>query len=107
MPRYEDDDNIITIGRPEIKDKIKKPSMYTVAFFNDDYTEMTFVVHVMTNVCNLSLEEATVAMLKVHKEGKANVGSYTFEIAEDKCYRIINLAIQQGYPLMTQPEELK
>ena len=97
---YDDDTSIIT------KEKLKKPSMYTLVFHNDDYSTMDFVVMVMVNICNISLEEANITMMKVHNEGKANVGNYTFEIAEDKCYRIVNLARQAGHPLLVQVEEI-
>ena len=95
-----DDANVIT------KDKIRKPSMYTLIFHNDDYSPMDFVVMVMTTICRIPREEANIAMIKVHKEGKANVGSYTFEIAETYCYKVVGAARQAGHPLLVQVDEI-
>lgn len=106
MPIFDDDNDTNVITKPKIRDDLKKPSMYTVVFFNDDYTPMEIVVHLMMEVMKLSREDATLSMMKVHKEGRANVGRYTFEIAEDKSYRCVGFARQNGHPLLVQPEEI-
>jgi len=108
MPNFDDDDdtNVITKQKPKIRDDLKKPSMYTVVFFNDDYTPMEVVTYLMVEVMGLSKEDAVLYMMKVHNEGRASIGRYTFEIAEDKAYRCVGFARQNGHPLLVQPEEI-
>ena len=108
MPIFDDDDdgNVITKPKPKTRDELKKPSMYTVVFINDDYTPMEVVAYLMVEVMNLSKEDAMFHTMKVHKEGRASIGRYTFEIAEDKAYRCVMFARKSGHPLLVQPEEI-
>jgi ATP-dependent Clp protease adaptor protein ClpS len=80
--------------------------MYTCLFLNDDYTPMVFVIQVLTGVFNLSVDDATAIMLKIHIEGKANVGSYTFEVASHKADVSMALARQNQFPLLVSPEAI-
>lgn len=89
-----------------IKQRVKRPSLYTVVIVNDDFTPMDFVVKVIVSVFYLSLEEATHLMLKVHKEGKAGIGSFTFEIAEHKAFLVTELAKKEEHPLQAYPEQI-
>ena len=43
-------------------------------------------------------------MLTVHEKGQAVVGTYTFEIAEQKTTEATQVARQQGFPLSIHME---
>ena len=79
--------------------------MYKVLMHNDDYTTMDFVVNVLTTVFHKSMDEAERIMMKIHREGIAVCGIYTFEIAETKVNEVHHLARHNGFPLKTTFEE--
>src|SRR5262249_59173591 len=51
------------------KPKTEKPAMYKGLMFNDDYTPMEFVVHILERFFNKNHSEATRIMLHVHRRG--------------------------------------
>ena len=79
--------------------RAKKPPLYSVILLNDDYTPMEFVVGVLERHFNKDHAAATDIMLKVHNEGRAICGVYTFEIAETKVTLVTEEARQSGHPL--------
>ena len=83
----------------ETEEEVKEPSMYKVLLHNDDYTSMEFVVEVLLSVFNKSIEDATMIMLKVHKEGIGVSGVYTYEVAETKVDTVHTLAREREFPL--------
>jgi ATP-dependent Clp protease adaptor protein ClpS len=62
--------------------KAKRPSMWNIVFYNDDYTPMDFVEFVLTRVFHLPTLDALALTLIVHTKGKGIAGTYTFEVAE-------------------------
>ena len=86
------------------KSKIKEPPMYRVLLLNDDYTTQEFVVMVLEHVFGKGQGEAQAIMMKVHMEGKAQVGIYTKEIAEMKVAIVHHLARQEEFPLKATME---
>ena len=68
-------------------------------FHNDDFTTMDFVTMILMHVFYKSEEEALKLMLKVHHEGKASVGIYSYDIASSKAALAMSLARQNGFPL--------
>jgi len=81
------------------EDEVREPPMYKILLLNDDYTTMDFVVEILMSVFNKPLEEATLIMLKVHREGLGLCGVYTYEIAETKVGMVHALAGEKGFPL--------
>lgn len=81
------------------KPKIAEPPRYAVFLHNDDYTTMEFVVEVLTLDFSRPYQEAMGLMLKVHEEGKAVAGIYSFEIAESKVAKVTEKARANGFPL--------
>jgi ATP-dependent Clp protease adaptor protein ClpS len=77
----------------------KKPGRYSVIMHNDNYTTMDFVIKVLVSVFNHSEDKATALMQTIHNRGKANVGTYSFEIAETKAAQTMTMAKNEGYPL--------
>lgn len=78
---------------------IKEPGKYNVVFHNDDFTPMNFVTLILKHIFYKSDIEAETLMLKVHNEGKAIVGTYTYDIAMTKATDAINIARKNGFPL--------
>jgi ATP-dependent Clp protease adaptor protein ClpS len=87
------------------KPKTKKPSMYKVLIFNDDYTPMEFVVYVLERFFNMSREEATRVMLHVHQKGVGVCGVFTYEVAETKVALVLDLARKNEHPLQCSMEK--
>lgn len=79
--------------------EIREPRKYNVIFHNDDFTTMDFVVWVLRQVFFLPEDKAIFLMSKVHREGSAVVGSYTYDVAKSKTKKAINLAREKGFPL--------
>jgi len=89
----------------EIEEDIREPYMYRVLLHNDDYTSMEFVVEVLIYVFQKSVEESTLIMLKIHREGIGLCGVYTYEVAETKVEMVEALARENGFPLKCTMEE--
>lgn len=87
------------------KAKLKKPPMYKVILNNDDYTPMDFVVAVLIKFFGKNLEMANHIMFKVHKEGKAIVGTYSAEIAETKVAQVNQYSRTHHHPLLCTMEQ--
>lgn len=88
----------------EVRPKLKKPSMYKVVIFNDDFTPMEFVVELLEFFFSLNREAATRVMLKVHTEGKAVCGVYVHDIAETKATQVNQYARDNEHPLLCEIE---
>ena len=85
-----------------IDDKIKldiRPDKYNVVVLNDNMTPMEWVVSVLEQIFKHSNKTANDIMLKVHNEGSAVVGTYSYEIAEQKAGEATTVSRQQGFPL--------
>ena len=78
---------------------IEEPQQYKVIFLNDDFTTMEFVTHVLKVVFNKPSSDAVLLMLKVHREGQAVVGVYTYDVAMTKSAIATSMARDEGFPL--------
>ena len=67
---------------------------------------MEFVVEVLTVDFSKPHEEAMNLMLKVHSEGKAVAGVYSFEIAESKVKKVSDKARAASFPLKLTLEQV-
>lgn len=81
------------------KVNIELPRQYKVIFFNDDFTTMDFVTEVLRVVFNKGANEAVLLMMRVHREGQATVGVYTYDVAMTKATQTVNMARAEGFPL--------
>ena len=84
---------------------VKKPRPYHVILYNDNYTTMDFVVHVLETIFYKSSAEATQIMLNVHQKGVGVCGIYTYDVAESKVTQVHMLAKQNQFPLKSSMEE--
>ena len=81
------------------KVRIAEPRLYKVIFHNDDFTTMEFVTDVLRVVFNKAAEEAVVLMMKVHREGIAVIGVYSYDVAMTKASMATSMARKEGFPL--------
>lgn len=90
----------VLVAEPELA----KPPMYAVVMYNDNYTPMEFVVHVLQSEFRHNIDTAVEIMLSIHNTGKGIAGIYPKDIAETKAQKVNSLANREGYPLLTQIE---
>ena len=88
------------------KDEVraKRPSMWNVVFYNDDYTPMEFVEFVLKRVFRISTLDALALTLVVHTKGKGVAGTHTFEVAEQKQCEVLLMAQIEEHPLRVEVE---
>lgn len=80
--------------------RIEEPRRYKVIFHNDDITTMEFVTDVLRRVFNKAADEAVTLMMKVHREGQAMVGIYSYDVAMTKASMATTMARSEGFPLL-------
>ena len=85
--------------------KTKRPSMWNIVLYNDDYTSMEFVVFVLTKIFHRSTEDALALTFAVRTQGKGIAGTYTFEVAEQKQYEVLLMAKIEEHPLRVEVEQ--
>ena len=77
----------------------KEPGRFCVIFHNDDMTPMDFVAQLLETIFHHDRAASMDITLKVHNEGRAVVGVYSFEIAEQKALEAVGIARNNGFPL--------
>ena len=98
------EDNGTTVVVATVQPKLKKPPLYRVIIFNDDYTPMEFVVYVLQTFFGIDRDKATQIMLEVHTHGKGVCGIFTKEVAETKSSQVNNFARESEHPLVCEIE---
>ena len=88
------------------KKKLKTPKRFDVILLNDDYTTMEFVVEVLRQFFNKKFQAAEAIMLKIHIDGEAVCGTYSYDVAQTKVTQVINYSRQNEQPLMCVLREL-
>jgi ATP-dependent Clp protease adaptor protein ClpS len=79
--------------------KLKSPPKYCVVLLNDDSTPMEFVINVCQTIFNKTKTKAEAITAEVHKTGKGIAGTYSYEVAEQKCVETVTEARRNGFPL--------
>lgn len=92
------DTGLIT-ERAKPSPKTKKPRLYKVIIFNDDYTPVDFVTALLINLFGLSLSRADQLTSHIHNFGTGVCGIFPKEIAETKVHITRQLARQHQHPL--------
>lgn len=87
--------------------RLRYPSRYNVIVYNDDYTPMAFVIQMLIDIFNKSLDSAQDITMKIHNEDKAIVGTYYHEIAEQKTSEATAFARANGHPLKIRYEKVE
>ena len=98
------EDQGTSVAVATIKPKLKKPPLYRVVIFNDDYTPMEFVVYVLQTFFGIDRDKATQIMLAIHTHGKGVCGIFTKEVAETKSAQVNNFARENEHPLISEIE---
>ena len=101
MADFERDEAVLT----ETETKLEKPPLFKVLLHNDDFTTMEFVVYVLRTVFHKEEADAFTIMMNVHRAGVGVAGIYTYEIAQMKAEKTMNLARAYEYPLLCTVEE--
>ena len=89
-----------------VKQKLKIPNRFDVILINDDYTSMEFVVDVLRRFFNKEFQAAEAIMLKIHIDGEAVCGSYSYDVAQTKVKQVIGYSRENDQPLMAVLREL-
>jgi ATP-dependent Clp protease adaptor protein ClpS len=103
-PEDDLEDNGTAVAVATAKPKLKKPPLYRVIIFNDDFTPMEFVVYVLQIFFGIDGDKATQIMLEVHTHGKGVCGIFTKEVAETKSSQVNNYAKESEHPLISEIE---
>lgn len=86
--------------------KLAYPSRYKVVIHNDNVTPMEFVIQLLVEVFNKSIDDAHDLTLAVHENGKAAAGFYSYEVAEQKLNECEVICSYHGHPLKITIEEV-
>ena len=90
---------------PENCVKLKAPTKYHVILLNDNATPMEVVINVLITIFRKDPETAKDITLEVHEKGRGIAGTYSYEVAEQKCMETITQARSNTYPLDVIIEE--
>jgi len=74
-------------------------STWRVLILNDDYTPMEFVVNMIEQLFDTDRESAIPLMLRIHNEGIAECGTYSYEIAKAKATQVVAFAREHRHLL--------
>ena len=85
----------------------KHPKRYRVIMHNDDFTTMEFVVDILGTIFFKSSEEAERLMWAVHRNGRAEVGIYSLDVAMSKVSKATERARREGFPFMLTMEPVE
>ena len=88
------------------KKNLKTPKRFEVILLNDDYTSMEFVIAVLRRFFHKDFQTAEAIMLKIHIDGEAVCGTYSYDIAQTKVTQVIDYSRQNEQPLMCVLREL-
>ncbi|MDC3216810.1 ATP-dependent Clp protease adapter ClpS [Candidatus Pseudothioglobus singularis] len=88
------------------KQKLKLPNRFDVLLLNDDYTSMDFVVEVLNRFFHKEFLAAETIMLKIHIDGEAVCGTYSFDVAQTKVSQVIEYSRKNEQPLMSVLREV-
>ena len=88
------------------KKNLKSPKRFEVILLNDDYTTMEFVVEVLRRFFNKEFQTAEAIMLKIHIDGEAVCGIYSYDVAQTKVTQVIDHSRKNEQPLMCVLREL-
>jgi len=89
------------------KSKLEFPERFNVVLLNDDFTPMDFVVQLLIEIFNRSIEEARDITLQIHENGKGIAGTYGYEIAEQKKQEAVSVTRFNKYPLTIVVENVE
>ena len=88
------------------KVEIKFPDRYNIVIYNDDFTPMEFVIQLLIEVFDRTIDEAKGVTLQVHESGSGIAGTYFHELAEQKYQEATIITRHNGHPLRIAMEKM-
>ena len=88
----------------KINELITEPSRYNVIFLNDDATPIEWVIDLLVSIFKHTHSSAENLTMEIHTNGSAVVGTYSYEIAEQKTIEATQLSRENGFPLQVKLE---
>ena len=88
----------------KVEQIVLEPEMVKVIMLNDDVTPVDYVVELLIKIFKHTQDSAKEITLKIHTEGSSVVGSYSYEIAEQKTKEAIEESRSRGCPLQVRME---
>ncbi len=89
----------------KIRIDVKEPSKYKVVFLNDNETPINWVIAVLKDIFKHNDRQAEALTMMIHNEGSAVVGTYKYEVAEQKTIETTTASRNKGFPLQVKLEE--
>ena len=89
----------------KIKKVIREPSKFNVIMLNDDSTPIDWVIDILKTLFRHTDSDAEHLTMTIHNDGSAIVGTYKYEIAEQKVAEAINVSRNNGFPLALTIDE--
>jgi len=89
-----------------LKSNLKIPNRFEVLLLNDDYTSMEFVVEILRKFFHKDFSAAEAIMLKIHIDGEAVCGTYSYDVAQTKVSQVIEYSRKNDQPLMSVLREV-
>ena len=86
---------------------LREPNDFNVIMLNDDKTPIEWVISVLKDIFKHSDADAEALTMKIHNENSAIVGTYKYEIAEQKSIETVNASRNHGFPLQLRVEEVE
>lgn len=91
--------NVKTKASSRTKIDLRYPDRFNVVMINDNFTPMEFVIHLLVEIFNKSINEAKDITLTIHEQGRGIAGTYNYEIAEQKLHESTVVSRHNGHPL--------
>jgi ATP-dependent Clp protease adaptor protein ClpS len=88
-----------TATRERSQTQIQYPTRYKVIFMNDDFTPMDFVIQLLVEIFNKSIDDAHLITMEIHNTGSGIAGVYSLEVAEQKTHEALIMCKHVGHPL--------
>src|SRR3989442_13858103 len=85
------------LEKPKVK--TRKPRLFHVILYNDDYTTMEFVVYVLQTVFEKGPAQAFRIMMDVHRRGRGVCRDHSYQVAQNKGTTVRQMRRPQGFPL--------
>jgi len=83
---------------------ISYPSRFKVIIHNDDFTPVEFVIQLLVEIFNKTIDEANDITMLVHTQGSGIAGVYSYEVAEQKLHEASLIIRHKGHPLLVEIE---
>ena len=88
----------------KINELITEPSRYNVIFLNDNATPIEWVIDLLVRIFKHTQSSAENLTMEIHTNGSAIVGTYSYEIAEQKTIEATQLRSENGFQLQVKLE---